>query len=104
MPVSLVIAVERLQQHRRRERDRDARQNRARPVRHLAEDFARLLLRARQRARGKQRHECQDDDLESHPTSSKNNDRVVNSPGIAHCVEIGRCPGWIKYPYAKARV
>ena len=37
--------------------------------RELAEDLARLTLRARERARGKQRHQCQHDYLESHPTS-----------------------------------
>jgi len=60
---------QRLEQHRTRDRHRDARQDRARTVGDFAEDLARLTLRARDRARGEKRHQCQHDYLESHPPS-----------------------------------
>ena len=62
---------ERLQEVGRGESDRDPGEHRSRTVRHLAEDFTGLLLRARQRARGKQRRECQDDCPKFHSSSSK---------------------------------
>ena len=58
---------ERLQQHRRRQRDGDSRHDRAGLIGDLAEDLPGLLLRIGQRAHREKRDQCDDDPSHPHP-------------------------------------
>src|SRR5262249_34583491 len=79
---------QRLEQDRSGECHRDTRQHAAGRVGCLAEDFARLALRARDCARCDQRRQRQDDYPESHPSSLEKTKRPQNNnPELVHCAE-----------------
>src|SRR5207302_10976820 len=74
---------ERLQQNRARQRDRDARQDRARVVGRFSKDLARRLLRTRDRGGRKERGDRDDDWSNSHPSSYLKQKTDQNQSSIA---------------------